>query len=331
LARSDTLVGGASGAIARAEEKSLTRCVPGGKATSRKLRELVETDPTKAAAPLSVAAPDPPATGASADSPFVAEFRGADSLNGSGSGKETRHIIFAVDDGAANYEVGDSLGIFARNSADLVAAIIERLGVEPETPVLSPDGAERSLVEALSDACEIRRPSDRAIEVLASRALDRDESVVLQAMAEGNPGAGPEDADLLDLLETFPSARPPLSELTSALDPLQPRLYSIASIRKAVPGTGPPGCRGRPLQAARPAASRRRLDLSGRPRSSRRAGAGVRSSLTWVSPAGVARHADHYDRPRHRRRAIPRLSAGAAGSWRPRAQLALLRKPAAAL
>ena len=224
MARSDTLVGGASGAIARAEEKSLTRCVPGGKATSRKLRELVETDPTKAAAPLSVAAPDPPATGASADSPFVAEFRGADSLNGSGSGKETRHIIFAVDDGAANYEVGDSLGIFARNSADLVAAIIERLGVEPETPVLSPDGAERSLVEALSDACEIRRPSDRAIEVLASRALDRDESVVLQAMAEGYPGAGPEDADLLDLVETFPSACPPLSELTSALDPLQPRL-----------------------------------------------------------------------------------------------------------
>ena len=33
----------------------------------------------------------------------------------------------------------------------------------------------------------------------------------------------------MDLLETFPSARPPLSELISALDPLQPRLYSIAS------------------------------------------------------------------------------------------------------
>src|SRR5262249_58691580 len=29
-------------AIARGDEKSLTRCVPGGKATSRKLKELVE-------------------------------------------------------------------------------------------------------------------------------------------------------------------------------------------------------------------------------------------------------------------------------------------------
>jgi sulfite reductase (NADPH) flavoprotein alpha-component len=54
-------------------------------------------------------------------------------------------------------------------------------------------------------------------------------------MAEGYPGAGPEDADLLDLLETFPSARPPLSELISTLDPLQPRLYSIASSPKLLP------------------------------------------------------------------------------------------------
>src|SRR5205085_4299128 len=47
---------------------------------------------------------------------------------------------------------------------------------------------------------------------------------------------GPADADLLDLLDGFPSARPPLSELVSALDPLQPRFYSIASSPKHLPG-----------------------------------------------------------------------------------------------
>jgi sulfite reductase (NADPH) flavoprotein alpha-component len=114
----------------------------------------------------------------------------------------------------------------------LVAAIIERLAARPNTPVLSPDGVERPLGEALAQFCEIRRPSDQAIEVLASRARDMAESRLLQAMAEGYPGAGPDDADLLDLLECFPSARPPLSELVSALDPLQPRLYSIASSPK---------------------------------------------------------------------------------------------------
>src|SRR4029077_15148868 len=55
-------------------------------------------------------------------------------------------------------------------------------------------------------------------------------------MAEGYPGAGPDDADLLDLLDSFPSAHPPLSELISARAPLQPRLYSIASSPKHAEG-----------------------------------------------------------------------------------------------
>jgi sulfite reductase (NADPH) flavoprotein alpha-component len=212
-------------AIARGEEKSLSRCVPGGKATARKLRELLggSAPPRSAATPAALAPQIEPARS------VTAEFCGAACLNRPGSEKDTRHVVLAAADGACRYEVGDSLGVIARNSSELVAAIIERLGAKPETAVLSPDGIERPLIEALSEACEIRRPSDQAIEVLASRALDRDESLVLQAMAEGYPGAGPEDADLLDLLEAFPSARPPLSELTSALAPLEPRLYSIAS------------------------------------------------------------------------------------------------------
>ena len=119
---------------------------------------------------------------------------------------------------------------------ELVSAIITCLGVRSDTPVLSPDGIERPLIEALSECVELRRPSDQAIEVLASRALDIEESRILQAIAEGYPGAGPDDADLLDLLDAFPSARPPLSELISALDPLRPRLYSIASSPKHAAG-----------------------------------------------------------------------------------------------
>ena len=139
--------------------------------------------------------------------------------------------------GSEGYRVGDSLGVVARNCPELVGAIIACLGVRSETPVLSPDGIERPLDRgAAASACEIRRPSDQAIEVLASRALDIDKSRTLQAMAEGYPGVGPDDADLLDLLVAFPTARPPLSELISALDPLRPRLYSIASSPKQAPG-----------------------------------------------------------------------------------------------
>ena len=229
-------------AIARGEEKSLSRCVPGGKATSRKLKELVamiglgNADAT-VSVPAVLAAPAPkPTPPGSPEKPFDAMFCAARPLNRPGSEKDTRHVVLAADPAEAAYEVGDSLGVVARNSPELVTAIIACLGAPRDTPVLSPDGIERPLEEALSEACEIRRPSDRAIEVLASRALDRDASLVLQAMAEGYPGAGPEDADLLDLLQGFPSARPPLSELISALDPLQPRLYSIASSPKETIG-----------------------------------------------------------------------------------------------
>jgi sulfite reductase (NADPH) flavoprotein alpha-component len=222
-------------AIASGAETQLTRCVPGGKTTSRALKELLaslDAPPTASPAIAAASTPaPPPAPVVSAAARLIA----AGPLTGRGL-KDTRHVVIADEAGALHYEVGDSLGVVARNCPDLVHAIIAQLGAKPETPVLSPDGIERPLVEALSRYCEIRRPSDQAIEVLASRARDLDESRLLQAMAEGYPGAGPEDADLLDLLECFPSARPPLSELVSALDPLQPRLYSIASSPKMAEG-----------------------------------------------------------------------------------------------
>jgi sulfite reductase (NADPH) flavoprotein alpha-component len=229
-------------AIASGAEASLTRCVPGGKATSRKLKELLadigapsdtKTAEVKAAVPV-IATPAPlPGTGAAAH--LRMRLRQAVSLHAEGAEKDTRHVVLEAVDGELPYQVGDSLGVVARNSHELVGAIIERLAAWPDTAVQSPDGIERPLFEALSECCEIRRPSDEAIEVLASRAIDREESRILQAMAEGYPGAGPDNADLLDLLEAFPSARPPLSELISALDPLLPRLYSIASSPKVAP------------------------------------------------------------------------------------------------
>lgn len=225
-------------AIASGAEPSLTRCVPGGKATSRKLKELLSAVDAPAEARASLpAVPAAPAPAAQSDpaAPVAARLRQAVSLHAGATEKDTRHVVLEAVDRDLPYEVGDSLGIVAHNDPALVAAIIERLAATPDTLVQSPDGIERPLFTALSEACEIRRISDQAIEVLASRAVNREESRILQAMAEGYPGAGPDNADLLDLLEAFPSARPPLSELTSSLDPLLPRLYSIASSPKTAP------------------------------------------------------------------------------------------------
>ena len=71
----------------------------------------------------------------------------------------------------------------------LVDAIIARLGAgrRRRSTVAGRHRRGRSPTRSRL-ACDIRRPSDEAIEVLASRAPDLDESRILQAMAEGYPG-----------------------------------------------------------------------------------------------------------------------------------------------
>src|SRR6185312_228425 len=222
-------------ALSSGAEKSLSRCVPGGKETARALKELMEQPPTAPALPAAPASP-PPAAASSTRAPTMARFGTARPLNGAGSEKDTRHVVFDIAGCGLDYSVGDSFGVQAENCPELVAAVIERLGAEPGQEVDCPDGSRRELAEALRLVCDVGRPSDAAVEVLASRAPDVGESQRLQALAEGYPGAQPEDADLLDLLLAFPSARPPVQELISALSVLQPRLYSIASSPGAVAG-----------------------------------------------------------------------------------------------
>ncbi len=224
-------------AIARGEEKSLTRCVPGGKETARALKELIEVAPLPApGAVAAILAPRPPGDGGAClrTARGVARFAEAAPLNRAGSAKDVRHVVFDLAESGLSYSVGDSLGVHAANCPETVAAIIEWLGAHGGDEVDCPDGTRRPLREALVDVCDIGRPTDAAVEVLASRAHDLGQSQRLQALAEGYPGAEPEEADLLDLLLAFPSARPPVQELVSALAVLQPRLYSIACSPKCV-------------------------------------------------------------------------------------------------
>jgi sulfite reductase (NADPH) flavoprotein alpha-component len=218
-------------AIASGAEKSLTKCVPGGKETALALKELFGD----ATAPAAPAAPALTTLAAGAKGkPGTAVFEGAARLTHAESQKDTRHIVFRLEDASLTYDVGDALAVHATNCPELAEAIIARLGGTADDEVVCPDGTRCGLREALIHRCDIARPADTAVEVLASRATGPGESDRLQALAEGYPGAEPADADLFDLLEIFPSARPPIQELISALGALQPRLYSISSSPKAV-------------------------------------------------------------------------------------------------
>lgn len=220
-------------AIVAGSETSLGKCQPGGKATARMLKELLGSGDsgTAVAAVTSSPAPPPSIPGRSALRDAV--LRQASRLNGEGSDKDTRHVVLETD---LAYEPGDSLGVHVSNPADEVDEIVALLRADPALQVRCPDGRPRALREALLGAVDIARPSDLAIETLASYAKG-DEADRLQALAEGYPGAEPTDADLLDLLSHFPSARPPVEELIPVLGELQPRLYSIASSPRHQEGT----------------------------------------------------------------------------------------------
>src|SRR5436305_2614554 len=101
-------------AIAAGTETDLSRCAPGGRATARKLKELVAefsegaavlaTVPAAATVPLLTSAIAAPAL----DEPFPARLREARRLNREDSDKDTRLVVLETDAGA-RFEVGDSL------------------------------------------------------------------------------------------------------------------------------------------------------------------------------------------------------------------------------
>ena len=138
--------------------------MPGGKPTSCALKELFAENRQprrgEGAGCRSRPVRAPSQQVGDAAGPFTIRLRQAASLRRAGAEKDTRHVVLETVDRPAPYEVGDSLGVVARNCPDFVAAILERLTVPADTPVQSPDGVERPLFAALSACCEIRRPSD---------------------------------------------------------------------------------------------------------------------------------------------------------------------------
>jgi sulfite reductase (NADPH) flavoprotein alpha-component len=122
------------------------------------------------------------------------------------------------------------------NDPVLVEATLAALGASGEEPAPCPDGTTRPLRAAFTQWLDIAHPFDRTMDVLAMSARHPRHAAALRKLGEGADGAEPADADLLDLLEAFPSARPGVAELAASLPALRPRLYSIASSPHASPG-----------------------------------------------------------------------------------------------
>lgn len=232
-----------SEAIAGRRETRLNLCVPGGKDTLRMLKGLheeMEEAPGRAAAeppPSAAAASDTASSvpaaapvGRSRDNPAMATFLSRRLLNKAGSEKQTWHVEFDLADSGLDYVVGDSFGVFARNDLGLVDQIIAMLGVSHVMEVRG-----KTLRDVLRDDVSLAPAPDSLFELISfiSGGAMREKA---RALAQGaDPDGDAANLDVLATLQKFAGVRPHPEAFVEALEPLQPRLYSISSSHNATP------------------------------------------------------------------------------------------------
>jgi sulfite reductase (NADPH) flavoprotein alpha-component len=225
-----------SNAIFVKQEERLNLCVPGGKETARMLKKLYEGLEGAAPAAPAVISPAPPAqesagpAAASRDAPVEAMFLSRTLLNKPGSRKETWHIEFDIAGTGLAYAVGDSFGLFPINDPALVEAVLTAVDAPPDFPI-----GGRALREVLTDGVSLNPAPDMLFQLI-SYLTGGERRQKAKALADGgDPDGDAETLDVLAALEKFRGVRPDPEAFIEALDPLQPRLYSIASSPRVEP------------------------------------------------------------------------------------------------
>jgi sulfite reductase (NADPH) flavoprotein alpha-component len=225
-------------ALFEGREERLNLCVPGGKDTARLLKTL-HAELTPIAAPAVLAAPAVPASdpasadraqapslepGRHRDRPTEVRFADRKRLNKEGSEKETWHVDIDLAGTSLDYSVGDSFGIFPRNPPMLVEAVIRAIDAPPDFPI-----AEGTLHDVLTDGVSLGAAPDMLFQLISYVVGGERREKAKELAGGGDPDGDAESLDVLAAVEKFPGFRPDPEAFIEALDPLQPRLYSIAS------------------------------------------------------------------------------------------------------
>ncbi len=168
--------------------------------------------------------------GITRDAPALARFRSRTRLNKKGSEKETWHIEFDLTDSGIDYVVGDSFGLYPTNDPALADAVLRALGAPADFPI-----GGRPLRDVLIDGVSLAPAPDMLFQLI-SYITGGDRRQKARALAEGeDPDGDAATLDVLAALEKFPGVRPDPEAFVEALEPLQPRLYSIACSSKSNP------------------------------------------------------------------------------------------------
>lgn len=155
------------------------------------------------------------------------------------------HIEFDVSNTGLRYNIGEALGIHGRNHPEDVEEFIEFYGLDGDSLIEITNKDDPSLLEiktvrqSLIDTLDfLGKPPKRFYESLGEFATDPKEKETLNKLASSE---GAEElkkrqevdfSTYFDILEEFPSCKPPFQELVKIISPLKRREYSIASSQR---------------------------------------------------------------------------------------------------
>jgi sulfite reductase (NADPH) flavoprotein alpha-component len=142
---------------------------------------------------------------------------------------DVHHVELEIEPDSIRYQPGDSLGLWPHNDPLLVDRIIVELGLDP-TYEVTIHGELLTLRKALIERLELTRLHPTVIRKWAQ--LVQSSELDALAAQRDQLNALAQSQQFIDLVRAYPASldRGQLaSELTDVLQPIQPRLYSIAS------------------------------------------------------------------------------------------------------
>ena len=199
--------------------------------------ETLKDELTQSSAPLA-AVVDLPTAGAtsqySKQNPYAAEFSLSQKITGRDSAKDVRHIEIDLGESGLTYQVGDALGVWFENDANLVAELIATLKLTGEEKVkLKVDGANQvfTLTDALTTELEITQTAPAFVEFWAKISGDKALTAIAADKNSAREYAG--EHQIIDVIKAAITEIDP-QFFVEALRKITPRLYSIASAQSEV-------------------------------------------------------------------------------------------------
>lgn len=166
--------------------------------------------------------------------PFPAKLKVRRRANAPESQKETVHLEIDLTGSGLVYKSGDSLGVYPRQTPQLVDAVLKAYKFSgDETITLPKTDKTMSLRDALTTEFALGAITKKFVQfVHDNAACDCDKAKLAEVLGNADPVAQKAWIDarhVLDLGEEFPSVKCDAQAFVEQLRKLMPRLYSISS------------------------------------------------------------------------------------------------------